>query len=246
MDDPTPEQVAAAARQLITDAVQPIAGSPKLRKKLVDVRRSYEQVIDTASADRVISGEYLPWRPQTGPGARPSHSASSSRTTRMRSPPCKCSTASPTEAVSPTPTSRNWPKPSSGHPTAGHRGLWQAYETLDASKVRGSGHRVNTDLVSLVRHALGHTDELVSYPELVNERFEAWLDQQQQIGRSFTDDQTAYLSLIKERLSTSLTVAPADLQNPPFSTHGGLGKARQLFGTDLNPLLAELTQALAA
>ena len=111
-------------------------------------------------------------------------------------------------------------------PTAGHpRALWHAYETLDASKVRGSGHRVSTDLVSLVRHALGHTDELVPYPELVNERFEAWLDQQQQIGRSFTDDQTAYLSLIKERLSTSLTVAPADLQNPPFSTHGGLGKA---------------------
>ena len=35
--------------------------------------------------------------------------------------------------------------------------LWQAYKTLDASKVRGSGHRVSTDLVSLVRHALGHT-----------------------------------------------------------------------------------------
>ena len=58
VDDPTPEQVAAAARQLITDAVQPIAGNPDLREKLVEVRRSYEQVIDTASADRVISGEY--------------------------------------------------------------------------------------------------------------------------------------------------------------------------------------------
>ena len=124
--------------------------------------------------------------------------------------------------------------------------MWQAYQTLDASKVRGPGHRVNTDLVSLVRHALGHTEELVSYPELVNERFEAWLHQQQQTGRSFTNDQTAYLNLIKERLATSLTLAPADLQDLPFSTHGGLGKARQLFGNDLNPLLKELSQALAA
>ena len=89
--------------------------------------------------------------------------------------------------------------------------------------------------MSLVRHALGHTDELVSYPELVNERFEAWLHQQQQTGRSFTDHQTAYLSLIKERLSTSLTVAPADLQNPPFSTHGGLGKARPTLRHGLEP-----------
>ena len=46
--------------------------------------------------------------------------------------------------------------------------------------------------------------------------------------------------------AASLTVAPADLQNPPFSTHGGLGRARQLFGTNLNPLLEELTLALAA
>ena len=86
----------------------------------------------------------------------------------------------------------------------------------------------------------------VSFPALVDERFEAWLHQQQLTGRSFTDDQTAYLSLIKERLATSLTVAPGDLQDPPFSTHGGLGKARQLFGSDLNPLLEELTRALAA
>ena len=124
--------------------------------------------------------------------------------------------------------------------------LWQAYETLDASKVRGSGHRVSTDLVSLVRHALGHTNELVSYPELVDERFEAWRDQQQALGRSFTDDQREYLGLIKEHIAGSLTVGPADLQNPPFSTHGGLGRARQLFGSDLNLLLEELTLVLAA
>ena len=124
--------------------------------------------------------------------------------------------------------------------------LWQAYETLDASRVRGSGHRVSTDLVSLVRHALGHTDELIAYPDLVNERFDAWLLEQQALGRNFTDEQTAYLRLIKEHIAGSLTVAPADLQNPPFSTHGGLGKARQLFGNDLNPLLEELTLVLAA
>ena len=113
-------------------------------------------------------------------------------------------------------------------------------------KVRGSGHRVNADLVSLVRHALGHTNELVPYPELVNERFDAWLSHQQVPTPHFTEDQIAYLRLIKERLATSLTVAPADLQDPPFSTHGGLSRARQLFGSNLNPLLEELTQTLAA
>ena len=100
--------------------------------------------------------------------------------------------------------------------------------------------------MSLVRHALGQTGELVAYPDLVNERFEAWLHEQKTLGRNFTDEQTAYLHLIKEHIAGSLVAAPADLQNPPFSTHGGLGRARQLFGTGLDALLEELTLVLAA
>ena len=87
---------------------------------------------------------------------------------------------------------------------------------------------------------------MVAYPDLVDERFESWLHKQELLGRNFTGEQTAYLRLIKEHIAGSLTVAPADLQNPPFSTHGGLGRARQLFGNDLNPLLEELTLVLAA
>ena len=58
---------------------------------------------------------------------------------------------------------------------------------------------MNTNLVSLVRHALGHTDELVSYPALVDERFASLAPPAaQQTGRDFTDDQITYLRLIKE------------------------------------------------
>ncbi len=34
--------------------------------------------------------------------------------------------------------------------------------------------------------------------------------------------------------------------DPPFAEHGGLGKAYKLFGDELDPLLDELTEALAA
>ena len=57
-DDPTVEQVAAARERLVREAVHPIAGNSQLREKLIEVRRSYEQMIDSASADRVISGEF--------------------------------------------------------------------------------------------------------------------------------------------------------------------------------------------
>ena len=245
-DDPTPDQVKAAAERMITEAVQPIAGNAELRKKLIDVRRSYEQIMDTASKDAVISGEY---------------SREAADRARAQTESFRQFIEDHRDEI--TALQVLYHQPYSGgltytdirelaqaikHPP--HRwtpeALWQAYETLDASKVKGSGHRVNTDLVSLVRHALGHTNELIAYPDLVNERFETWLHQQQTHGRHFTDEQTTYLHLIKQHIAASLTIAPADLQNPPFSTHGGLGKARQLFGTNLNPLLEELTLALAA
>lgn len=245
-ENPTPEQVAATAERMIKEAVQPIAGNSELRQKLVDVRRSYEQVIDTASKDKVISGEFSSEaadraRDQTK-SFREFIEANKDEITALQvlfSQPyggglTYADIKELAQAIKRPP--HRW--------TAGL--LWEAYETLDASKVRGSGHRVSTDLVSLVRHALGHTDELVAYPDLVAERFEAWLQQQATLGRYFTEEQVAYLRLIKDHIAGSLAVAPADLQNPPFSTHGGLGKARQLFGTELNPLLEELTLVLAA
>ena len=245
-DDPTPEQLKATAARLIAEAVQPIAGNPLLRQKLIDVRRSYEQVIDTASKDEVISGEY---------------SKDAADRARARTKSFRQFIEDNKDEITALQVLYSQPyaggltytaikelanaikRPPYGLTT---EELWKAYEILDASKVRGSGHRVSTDLVSLVRHALGQTAELIAYPDLVNKRFEEWTLRQQTEGRHFTDEQTAYLQLIKEQIAASLAVTPADLQNPPFSTHGGLGKARQLFGNDLNPLLEELTLVLAA
>ena len=244
--EPTPDQVKDAGKAMIRKAVKPLAANSALREKLVDVRRSYEQVIDTASKDKVISGQF-------------SREAADRARTRIESwrqfiddnkdeiTALQVLYSQPyggglgyddikelANAIKRPP--RRWT------PDA----LWEAYETLDASKVRGSGHRVSTDLVSLVRYTLGEADLLVSYPDLVNERFEAWLLQQMNAGRSFSPEQAAYLELIKDRIATNLGIAPSELMAPPFSTQGGLGKARQLFGDELDVLLNELTLALAA
>ncbi len=245
-DDPTPEQVAAARERIVREALQPLAGNPELREKLIDVRRSYEQMIDSASADKVIAEEF---------------SVDATDRARRQVESFRAFIDENRDQI--TALQVLYDQPRRGGLTYAdirelanaiarppHRwsteGLWAAYQTLDAAKVRGSGHRVNTDLVSLVRYALGLTDELVAYPDLVNERFEAWLQQQRNAGRELTDQQIAYLHLIRDHLATTLTIAPQDLQGPPFSTHGGYGKARQLFGTELTPLMHELTEALVA
>ena len=245
-DTPTSEQLSAATQRLIAVAVQPLAGNPELREKLVGIRRSYEQVIDTASRDRVISGEF---------------SADATDRARTQVESWKQFIEDHKDEITALEvlyhqshgrglTYNDIKELVSAINRPPHRWtpdiLWQAYETLDKSKVRGSGHRVSTDLVSLVRYTLGNADELVAFPDLVNERFEIWLNQQQSAGTEFTDEQLTYLALIKDRIASSLSINLADLQSPPFSDRGGLGKARQLFGSDLNSLLDDLTEALAA
>ena len=245
-DDLDPDQVAAARQKMVAEAVRPIAANPELRDKLAEIRRSYEQVIDAASRDRVISGEF-----------------SKEATDRARAVAESFRQFIEDNRDEITALQVLYSQPYGGGLTFGDikelanavgrpprrwtpEDLWTAYETLDASRVRGSGHRVMTDLVSLVRFALGRDEELVAYPDLVSERFEAWLAQQANAGARFGDDQLKFLELIRDHLAASLTIGPRDLMGPTFSQHGGLSRARQLFGADLDPLLEELTEALAA
>ena len=58
VDEPDEDQIAAVRKQMIGAAVQPLAGNPQLREKLIEVRRSYEQIIDTATQDQVLSAEF--------------------------------------------------------------------------------------------------------------------------------------------------------------------------------------------
>ncbi|WP_420621414.1 DEAD/DEAH box helicase family protein [Candidatus Poriferisodalis sp.] len=244
--DPTPDQVEAAGTAMIREAVKPLAGNSALREKLVNVRRSYEQAIDTASKDQVISGQFSreaadraraqveSWR-QFIDDNRDEITALQVLYSQPYGGGLGYDDIKELASAIKRPPHRWTPD-----------ALWEAYETLDASKVRGSGHRVSTDLVSLVRYTLGEAEVLVSYPDLVNERFEAWLLQQSNTGRSFSQEQAAYLELVKDRIATNLGIEPTELMAPPFSTQGGLGKARQLFGDELDALLNELTLALAA
>ncbi len=245
-EEPDEAQIAAARKQIVTQAVQPLAGNPKLREKLIEVRRSYEQIIDTATRDQVISGEFS--RDATD---RARNTVESFRQfiedhrdeinaldILYRQPYGASLTYADIKQLA----NAIGRPPRAWTPDV----LWRAYEVLDDSKVRGSGPRVNTDLVSLVRYTLGVTDELVAYSELVDERFEAWLVQQANLGRKFGNDQLAYLWLIKDHLVANLSVDRRDLMETPFSARGGLGRAHLLFGSDLDPLLSELTQELAA
>jgi type I restriction enzyme R subunit len=246
VEEPSDEQIAVAAKQLVDAAAEPLAANPKLRERLVEVRRSYEQTIDESSKDEVIDARYsvdgADRARQTVDSFREFIEQHKDEITALqilysrpyRQRPSFKEIKELARAIGRPP--HQWTPET----------LWQAYETLDRSKVHGSGGRVLTDIVSLVRYALEQENELVPYPERVTERFQTWLLQQENAGRKFTDEQLAWLERIRDHVAASLAISADDFDYAPFSEHGGIGKAHEIFGDALTPLLDELNEALAA
>jgi type I restriction enzyme, R subunit len=123
--------------------------------------------------------------------------------------------------------------------------LWRAYQAVEAEKVKRSGGEVLTDLVALVRHALMPTMTLVPYRDQLRERYDQWL-KDRNADSVFTPEQREWLDRMEEHIATSLAIAPADFEVGWFGQHGSLGKAHALFGDNLEPLMTELSERLAA
>lgn len=125
--------------------------------------------------------------------------------------------------------------------------LWQAYEQLDKSKVKGAGvQKLLTNIISLIRFASGKIDMLEPFPETVNQRFERWKSDQEISGVRFTEAQMAWLLMIRDHIATSLSIGNEDFELSPFYEKGGVVKAYQLFGNGLNNILEQLNEVLAA
>ena len=70
--------------------------------------------------------------------------------------------------------------------------------------------------------------------------------QQTTRGRSFTGEQVRWLEMIRDHVATSLEITADDFDLTPFAEEGGLGRAAQVFGAQLRPLLDELNEVLVA
>jgi len=244
--EPTETQVTQAAKKMMKAAVAPLATTPKLRTLLIEVKRAFEQIIDEVSKDELLEAGYSATAREKAQALVQEFRTfieenkdeiealqffyTQPYTERLHYHDIKHLH----EIISAPP--RQWTPEK----------LWAAYEAIEKSKVRGAGAgRRLTDIVSLIRFTLEQADELIPYSDHVHVRFTNWVAQQENTGRAFTHTQMRWLEMIRDHVAQSLEIDVDDFQYTPFVEEGGLGKAVQVFGQELRPLIGELNEVLA-
>ncbi len=188
-DAPDPVQ---AMQDLLDAAVQPIAGNPVSRQRILELRRMHDQIIDEVSVDLLLDAHGVV------DTERASHIVESwtAYLAEHRSEITAIQVMSAARAaridfgdIQELATRISRP-PLNRTPEL----IWAAYDAVEKKgRVRRSNRHTLTDLVSLLRFTLGEDDELVPYADRVRERYAGWLTQQKQAGVNITDEQRWWL-----------------------------------------------------
>lgn len=249
--EPTEEQVVEVELEQIATALKPFH-DPKLRDAILAAKRSLEQIIDEQSPDQLL---------RAGFDAEALEKAKSMLTSFrkfiednkdeiealqvMYSVPYRAGLKF--HQVKELAAKLNQPPffVDSKRPESLTR-LWQAFELVEPGKVRGKGGKKLVDVIAMVRHAIDPNTQLAPVDMTVEERYQQWIAEKQSAGVVFTADQRKWLDAMKDHIAASLNIEQDDLEEVPFNTIGGLGRAYELFGDELAAILDELNMRLAA
>ncbi len=266
--EPTEKEIRAIREIRGKQALAPLATNPDLRNLLKKIHKAAEQTIDIISQDTLLYAGPAQKTTQAGAQLATSfrqyieqHKAEITALQLLYSRPYK-------QRLTEKMLKELEKKLREEHAAWTEDNLWNAFATVAPGKVKGRSQAGRfADLVALVRFALEQQPVLEPFAESVTARFNEWLmnkakaaksgsgvpplnqqDKQSRDGSAtfFTPEQLAWLSLIRDHIATSLSIEPDDFDLAPFSQRGGLGKAHQLFGDKLTPLLDELNTVLAA
>jgi type I restriction enzyme R subunit len=106
---------------------------------------------------------------------------------------------------------------------------------------RAKGFKALADVISIVKNASAAQSPLLTAEERVNRAVDKFLT-----ARKLTPEQMQWLSLVREHLVKNLSMDEEDFDlTPLLEMRGGKAKARKVFG-ELNLLVAQLNEAVAA
>jgi type I restriction enzyme R subunit len=242
---PSEKQIQQAGRELAKTACLPF-DSPRLREALIEIKKRNEQIIDTVSKDQVLvagfdeqAREKAATLIDTFKKFIDENKDELTALQMIYSKPYGQRQLT-YEAIKQLAEAIRKP-PYHLTPEA----LWLAYQHLEQAKVKGAGpQKLLTNIVSLLRFALGQSEVLEPFADTVDRRFRAWLQQQVKAGREFTPEQMEWLEMIKAHVAASVHIEMDDFDDTPFHGKGGRLKAHELFGENLNAVLEELNEVL--
>jgi type I restriction enzyme, R subunit len=244
---PTEKDLQSAQAKLMQEAAVPLASNPALRQLLIKVHQASEQVIDVITRDRVLFAGATQQTTQNAEQVTKSfrdyiekHKAEITALQLLYSRPYRHRLTEPM-------LKELENKLREEHAAWTEDRLWDAFAAVAPKKVKGRSQAGRfADLVALVRFALERDQTLQPFAQTVNQRFIEWIERNIAKDIVFTPEQRAWLELIRDHIATSLSIEANDFNYAPFSQRGGLGKAHQLFGSQLPKLLDELNEVLAA
>lgn len=123
--------------------------------------------------------------------------------------------------------------------------VWQAYAQLDDYQGSQPVQEL-TMLVALIRRVGGLDERLTHYGDTVRRNFQAWvMARHAGAGAKFNEAQMAWLHMIRDHMISSYRMERDDLEMAPFDAQGGLGRMYQLFGSQMDAVMAELNETLS-
>ncbi|MCL4708466.1 DEAD/DEAH box helicase family protein [bacterium] len=241
----TPQQTQVAQQELIQEATR-IFDSGELRDYIETVRRNHEQIIDYSNLDQV---EFAGWDQQAKVNAEnlvkdfgdfiAAHKDEITALKIFYNQPFR------RREVTYRMIDEVLQSLKANRPYLAPVRVWEAYEQLE--KVDGRSPRNElTALVALIRRVSGIDDKLTAFENIVNRNFQKWVFEKNAGNKQFTEAQMEWLRMMKEHVISSVHLERDDLDLAPFDAKGGIGRMHQLFGEEMDIMIDELNEALAA
>ncbi|MBP9214539.1 MAG: DEAD/DEAH box helicase family protein [Chitinophagaceae bacterium] len=228
-----------------------VFNNPDLRNYIVDVRKKYDQIIDTINIDEITQigwvkdaeaaahltiGNFTSWIEQ--------HKEEITALQIFYSQPYQ------RRALTYKMIKDLYEKITTEQPLLAPSHVWRAYEQLHVSTSstrQPSPKNELIALVSLIRKVTGIDLALTPYDKTVDRNFQQWILKKNAGQHNlFSEEQMQWLRMIKDFVANSFHVEKDDFELDPFNKQGGLGKMWQLFGEQTEGIINELNEILVA
>jgi type I restriction enzyme R subunit len=232
-------------KQKLIDQAVDVFHNPDLRDYIVDVRRKYDQIIDTINPDSITD---IGWVKDQKASAKNTIADFEAWINQHKDE------ITALQIFYGQPFRRReltyamirdlYEKIQMEAPRLSPMQVWRAYDQID--QANGSAKNELIALVSLIRKVSGIDELLVPFDKTVDKNFQDWVFRKQAGPVKFTVEQMEWLRMIKDYIAGSFHLDKEDFELDPFNRNGGLGRMWQLFGEETDSIIGELNEVLAA